>query len=73
MVKYIIKDERGYKLLKRRVKKGVKLLKNKWFDPRYKKEAEHCMAMADAMLIWEIENHIFEPKFDEWWKKRARG
>jgi hypothetical protein len=66
MVSYIIRDKKGYGNLSKRVRAGEKLLDGKWFNPKHEKEVEHYNAMACAMLLWEIDNDIFEPKFDKW-------
>ena len=69
-MKYIIRDKKGYGHLSKRVERGAKFLEDKWSNPKYKKEVGHYRAMAGALLIWEIENDIFEPKFDKWVKEQ---
>jgi len=65
-VSYIIRDEKGYQHLSKRIRSGTEYLKDKWTNPKHENEIEHYNAMACAMLEWEIDNDIFEPKFDKW-------
>ena len=66
MVKYIIRNGRGYRNLIRRLEKGTRFLKDKWFDPRYKKFQDHYEGMALAVLEYEIEKGIFDKRFEDW-------
>lgn len=70
VISYIIRDEKGYQHLSERVRRGGELLESKWIDPAYEKEISHYNAMACALLEWEIDNDIFEPKFDKWLEER---
>jgi hypothetical protein len=63
---YKVSNKKEYKKLKKRVASGVKFLKGKWSNPKFKKEVRHFKAMATAMLEWEIDTGIFEKEFNKW-------
>jgi hypothetical protein len=71
MYKCTINDQQGYLLVKDRVEKGTEFLKDRWFDPKFAKEQNLYMAMAIAMLVYEINTGIFVKNFDYWLHHRG--
>ena len=72
MITYIIKNEKDYKHLKKRAKKGEGYLKDKWTNPDYKKEVGYWLAMEGAILEWEIDNCGLDKEIDKFGEEMDR-
>jgi len=57
-IKYEIESKKDYKKVVDRVEKGAELLKDKWFDNKYKVWVKKYEGLTQAMLDWEIEHNL---------------
>jgi len=57
-IEYVIESEKDYKKVMKRVEKGAEILKDKWFNPKYKDWAKEYERVAQAILNWDIEHNL---------------